>query len=125
MKREITLRCFAERRRESGRWYVHCIDLCLDAEGESYAEGRGKLDDAIILYLDWALAQRPRRVSEILRTSPLEFRLRYCRAWAKERVAGLRDAVLRRRLSPATPERQYVTHPDMMGRARGRVPVAV
>ncbi|OAI39524.1 hypothetical protein AYO38_01400 [bacterium SCGC AG-212-C10] len=80
---ELRLRNFAEQRRD-GMWYVHCIDLCLDAEADTYSDARTKLDDQIVMHLEWALetAKTPR---DLLRPSPLEFRLRYRRAWLKAR----------------------------------------
>ncbi|MEX0783075.1 MAG: hypothetical protein WD557_10525 [Dehalococcoidia bacterium] len=117
---EITLRCFSERRRD-GTWYAHCIDLTLDAEADSYLEARKKLDVAIIQYLEWAL-ETAHSKREILRPSPLVFRLRYRRAWAKERLRTVKAALTRRRLPAGIPEAEFVTHPNLT-RARERMAV--
>jgi predicted RNase H-like HicB family nuclease len=82
--RDLRLRCFADRSAD-GDWYAHCIDLTLDAQAPTYEAAVAKLDGAIDQYIDWAV-ERSLSAHELLRPSPLEFRLRYLRAWLLTRL---------------------------------------
>lgn len=94
--KDFRLRGFAEQR-PNGTWYAHCIDLCLDAEAPTYHEVRAKLDEAIIMYIQWALpaAKSPK---DILRRSPLEFQFRYWRRWASEWLSAVWGVIRERSL---------------------------
>lgn len=102
---ELKLRCFAEQEPD-GSWYVHCIDLTLDAHAPTYLEARKKLDEAIIGYVDWGL-KHATSPGELLRPSPLEFRLRYGKASLVMRLRAVIDALRRRAREASTPDETF------------------
>jgi len=49
----LVLRCYARKR--ATHWEAFCIDLCLAAQGDTFAEARNKLDDQMVDYVNEAL----------------------------------------------------------------------
>ncbi len=56
--RNLMLRCYANK--VAGQWQAFCIDLCLAAQGETFAEVREKLEAMILEYVYDALAGEDR-----------------------------------------------------------------
>lgn len=99
------------------RWYANCIDLCLDAEGETPEETRDKIHDALVGYLQTVLDQN--LGEEFLRRSSWEHWAWY---WSIKAWCWLRSVVPRMRL----PERCrvddiYLITASRMGFAFGLV----
>jgi predicted RNase H-like HicB family nuclease len=107
MATELRLRGFAEQEPD-GSWYVHCVDLTLDAEAPTYEEARRKLDHVIGMYLDWA-SKEAKSPADVLRPSPLWFRLRYWRAIARDRARSITNWLLHRGRRTNGPARDFTT----------------
>ncbi len=75
-------------RAQPGVWVAECVDLDLMAEGKSAEEAIGKLQEAVIGYLDAAFDGESVR-GLVLRPAPFSHRLRYYLSTTKERLKYL------------------------------------
>jgi hypothetical protein len=103
MAKRWEFRCYARRR--GHKWYTHCIDLTLDAEGESYWQARENLDRAVLLYLR-SVMEKGLEDELIPRQSPLSFRLTYYGLWFSELIGNL-TSKLKSPVSPVAAERAF------------------
>ncbi len=88
---EVRLRCFVYARKPSGH-IAECVDLDLSSQGNTPEEAIGRLQEAIVGYLQVAFEGGSTR-GLVLRRSPLRNRLRY---YAHCTVGRL-DSLLKRR----------------------------
>lgn len=69
---QLLLRCYANK--EGDQWQAFCIDLCLAAQGESFAEARKKLNMMIAEYIYDALVGEDKEYADQLlqRKAPMK-----------------------------------------------------
>jgi len=88
----LGLRCYALRKRDE-TWYAHCIDLTLDAEGETYSQARQNLDRVIISYLR-TVFDKGLQDELVPRPSPLSFKIEYFKIWLTTRLPSWIGGIL-------------------------------
>lgn len=73
---DLVLRCYAKR--DGDQWVAVCIDLCLAAQADSFAEARAALDAQVVSYVEEALTVDRASAYELLnRKAPVSQRLEY------------------------------------------------
>ncbi|MEA3644158.1 MAG: hypothetical protein VBE63_30175 [Lamprobacter sp.] len=74
---QLRLRCYAEQQAPQV-WVAVCIDLCLAAQGETYAEVRAKLDAQMNQYVEEAFTVDREHFDQLIpRKAPLRQRIKY------------------------------------------------
>ena len=68
----VILRCYAVQR--DGRWYAHCLDLCLVSRGRSLEDAQEALRENILGYLETV---KSRDIRQAFRPAPLASRIEY------------------------------------------------
>ena len=90
-KQEYRFRAYA-RATDSG-WYINCIDLCLDAEAETFDQAVRKLDDALVGYIQVVLDKKLGK-EFLCRPSSWEHYIRYyeikIRIWVRSLFSVMR-----------------------------------
>lgn len=74
---QLVLRCYAEK--SGNQWQAFCLDLSLAAQGDTFAEVKGKLDAMIFEYVYDALVGEDREYAHqlLFRRAPLRDWLKY------------------------------------------------
>lgn len=103
------LRCYAEKKGK--QWQAFCIDLCLAAQADTFAQAKKKLEAMIREYLHDALVGEDREFAEQLldRRAPLKQRITYWKLRALSLV-GIASENLARAFSEAVPYRPEKPH---------------
>lgn len=91
--RQLLLRCYANK--AGDQWQAFCIDFCLSAQGDSFSEVRGKLNNMIADYLYDALVGEDREYAEQLlrRKAPLKQIATYHYYRLMHKIGMLRDGI--------------------------------
>lgn len=72
----FVLRCYAEKK--DGLWIAACPQFTLAAQGDSFEEAKGKLEEQIKSYVVEALTVDKEHAAELLsRKAPLSMQIRY------------------------------------------------
>jgi hypothetical protein len=73
---DLILRCYAVKR--SGHWEAFCIDLCLAAQADTFADARGYIETQIKSYVEEALTVDRQYAAYLLsRKAPIAQRVEY------------------------------------------------
>jgi hypothetical protein len=87
MRKPFYVRCYAKR--SEGQWVAVCVDLCLAAQADSFAEAKQKLDAQIRDYVFEALTVDRAHARELLsRKAPIQNRLEYLAIRCLELILG-------------------------------------
>lgn len=85
--KNLLLRCFAQRDRQDGTWFVICLELNLYARADSFEDAKKKLHGVIASYLRDALTTDVAYLDDLVpRRAPLRFWLKYAFAWCCVKV---------------------------------------
>lgn len=93
---QLTLRCYAEKLSD-GQWQAFCLDLCLAAQGESFADVRKKLNDMTREYVYDALAGKDKEFAFKLlrRRAPLQYWVRFYFLLSLQKIGMVKDGMAR------------------------------
>ena len=73
--KEMTIKCFAKQ--QEGVWVAICLDSCLAAQGESFAEAKTKLEEQIVFYVEEAFRDKEYDQQLLNRRTPLTSWIEY------------------------------------------------